>query len=81
MALPVETVSVQTASKRSEGEDKYKREDALRAFGKRTLALCKELHQYGPLDEVEFQFMDTHFQVLEMAYLRWKRKQKALGIH
>jgi len=34
--------------------DTYERESRLRAFGKCALALCNELHQYSPSDEIEF---------------------------
>jgi hypothetical protein len=54
--------------------DTYGRENRLRAFGKCTLALCNELHRYSPTDEIEFQFIDNHFQLLESVYLRWKLK-------
>ena len=33
------------------------------------------LYNDSTLSEAEFLFMDKHFQVLEMAYLRWKQKQ------
>jgi hypothetical protein len=35
------------------------------------------LYQDRPLNGAEFVFIDNHFQVLEMAYLRWKRKHGA----
>jgi hypothetical protein len=39
--------------------------------------LREVLYQDRPLDETEFLFIDNHFQVLQMAYLRWKRKHRA----
>jgi len=38
------------------------------------VALRDVLYQDRSLTEAEFLFMDNHFQVLQMAYLRWKRK-------
>jgi len=52
-------------------------DDALREFGKCAVALRNVLYQDRPLNEAEFLFMDNHFQVLQMAYLRWKRMHKA----
>jgi len=49
-------------------------QDALREFGKSAVALRKALYHERTLDRAEFIFMDSHMQVLEMAYLRWKRK-------
>lgn len=77
--LAVETLRAQTSCEVGEGKDTHEREDALRAFGKRTIALCNELHQFRSLNEVEFLFMDNHFQVLQMAYLRWKQKHGELS--
>ena len=39
------------------------------------------LHQDRPLSLEEFLFMENHFRVLEMAYLRWKRKHGDIGIN
>ena len=43
------------------------------------MALRHVLHQDKALNEVEFHFIDNHFQVLEMAYFRWKRKHGNIG--
>lgn len=48
--------------------------NSLREFGRCAVALRNVLYQDGPLSEAEFLFMDNHFLVLQMAYLRWKRK-------
>jgi hypothetical protein len=44
------------------------------------MALRNVLYQDRPLNEAEFLFVDNHFHVVQMAYLRWKRKHKALTI-
>ena len=50
--------------------------DALQQFGQCASALRDLLYNDGALNEEEFLFMDKHFQVLQMAYLRWKRVHK-----
>ena len=49
----------------------------LKKFGECATALKKALYQDAALSDTEFLFMDNHFQVLQMAYLRWKRKHKS----
>lgn len=49
------------------------RADALRQFGDCASTLRDLLYDDRALDPEEFLFMDKHFQVLHMAYLRWKR--------
>jgi len=48
----------------------------LKTFGECATALKKALYQDAALSDTEFLFMDNHFQVLQMAYLRWKRKHR-----
>jgi hypothetical protein len=48
-------------------------------FGKCTVVLRSVLYQDRSLSEAEFHFMENHFHVLEMAYLRWKRKHGNIG--
>jgi hypothetical protein len=43
-------------------------------FGECAVALRDILYQDVPLSEAECLHIDNHFHVLEMAYLRWKRK-------
>jgi hypothetical protein len=52
------------------------RADALREFAQCASALRDLLYDDRALDEEEFLFMDNHFQVLQMAYLRWKRRHR-----
>jgi hypothetical protein len=44
-------------------------------FSTCVVALRAMLYRDRPLDRVEFLFMENHMQILQMAYLRWKRKQ------
>jgi hypothetical protein len=48
-------------------------------FGKCAVVLRSVLYQDRSLSEAEFHFMENHFHVLEMAYLRWKRKHGNIG--
>ena len=53
--------------------------DTLKEFGKCAAGLRSVLYQDRALSEGEYLFMDNHFQALEMAYLRWKRKHGTAG--
>ena len=48
--------------------------NSLKRFAECAVAMRNILHQDGEVGEAEFAFMDNHFQVLEMAYFRWKQK-------
>jgi hypothetical protein len=48
---------------------------SVKRFAQCAVAMRNMLYDDGALTEVEFYFMDNHFQVLEMAYLRWKQKR------
>ena len=52
------------------------RADRLHRFGKCASVLRDLLYDDAPLNEEEFVFIDKHFQILNMAYLRWKRKHR-----
>jgi hypothetical protein len=51
--------------------------NSLKRFAECAVAMRNILQQDGEVGEAEFAFMDNHFQVLEMAYFRWKQKQTA----
>ena len=69
-----EALLPQTARGIAEAKSRNETGNTLREFGKCAMALRNVLYQDGPLNEAEFVFIDNHFQVLQMAYLRWKRK-------
>lgn len=50
--------------------------DVLHRFGQCASVLRDVLYDDRFLDEEEFVFIDKHFQILNMAYLRWKRKHR-----
>ena len=52
------------------------RTDRLHQFGQCAGILRDLLYDDSALDEEEFVFIDKHFQILNMAYLRWKRKHR-----
>jgi hypothetical protein len=49
--------------------------NSLKRFAECAVAMRSILHQDGEVGETEYAFMDNHFQVLEIAYFRWKQKQ------
>ena len=72
--MAVETLLAQTADEVGDAKDSNETDNPLREFGKCAVALRDVLYQDMSLTEAEFLFMDKRFQVLQMAYLRWKRK-------
>jgi len=72
--MAVETLVAQPACAGANAEDQNETDNPLKEFATCAVALRHVLFQDRPLKEVEFLFIENHFQVLEMAYLRWKRK-------
>jgi hypothetical protein len=77
--MAVETLVAQTAREVVGAEDNNEPDNTLREFGKCAVALRNVLHQDRSLNEVERLFIENHFQVLQMAYLRWKRKHRGVS--
>ena len=71
-----EIMSSQTA--RETADVKYQNEMAatLREFGRSVVALRSLMDQDRSLTDMELLFIENHFQVIQMAYLRWKRKHR-----
>ena len=69
----------QTAREAADSKNTKETDNTLREFGKCAVALRNVLYQDQLLTEPEFVFIDNHFQVLQMAYLRWKRKHGNIG--
>jgi len=76
--MAVETLLAQTAREVPDAKDNNETDNTLMEFGKCAVALRNVLYQDRSLNEVEFLFIENHFQVLQMAYLRWKRKHRGL---
>ena len=51
-------------------------DNILRDFGKCAVALCEMLNQDRQLNAMELLFIDNHLQIVQMTYLRWKRKHQ-----
>ena len=58
------------------GFPEEERADSLYQFGQCASVLRNVLYDDRALDEEEFVFIDKHFQILHLAYLRWKRKHR-----
>jgi len=72
----VEAPLTQATHTSSHGISHSHAESALRDFSRYVVALRTIFYQDRLLTRVEFLFMEKHMQVLQMAYLRWKRKQE-----
>lgn len=70
----------QTAREVAEATGQSGTNSTLMEFGACAVALRNILYQDKPLTDLEFLFMENHLQVLEMAYLRWKRKHHCLSV-
>jgi hypothetical protein len=46
-----------------------------RRFAECAVSMRNMLYEGGAFSEAELHFIDNHFQVLEMAYFRWKQKR------
>ena len=73
-----EALLAQIAREVAEAKDPNESDHTLREFEKCAVALRNVLYQDRALTEVELLFMENHFQVIQMAYLRWKRKHRAI---
>lgn len=73
-----EALLAQIAREVADAKDPNEMDHTLREFGKCAVAMREVLYQDRALDEAEFDFMENHFQVVQMAYLRWKRKHRAI---
>ena len=56
-----------------EAKDQHEMGNTLREFGNSAIALCDVMDQGRSLTDMELLFIENHFQVIQMAYLRWKR--------
>jgi len=75
-----EIVSSQTARETADVKDQNEMAVTLREFGRSVVALRSMMDQDRSLTDMELLFIENHFQVIQMAYLRWKRKHRLLPI-
>ena len=76
--IAVEPLLAQTPHEGADAKDQNETDDTLREFGKCAVTLRNVLYQDRALQTMELHFIDNHFQVLQMVYLRWKRKHSEL---
>ena len=74
MANAIQPQLAQAAREVTDAQDLSETDNPLREFGTCAVTLRNVLYQDRPLNEMEFLFMENHFRLVEMAYLRWKRK-------
>ena len=72
--LAVNTPVAQPPHEIADAKNANETEGTIRAFAKYAAALRNVLYEDKPLNEMELLFMENHFHVLEMAFLRWKRQ-------
>jgi hypothetical protein len=75
-----EIVSSQTARKMADAKDQNEMANTLRKFGKNVVALRDLMDQDRSFSDMELLYIENHFQVIQMAYLLWKRKHRLLPI-
>jgi hypothetical protein len=75
-----EIVFSQTAREVADAKDQNEMANTLREFGKSVVALRDLKDQDRSFTDMELLFIENHFQVIQMAYLRWKRKHRPLPI-
>ena len=75
-----EIVFSQTAREVADAKDQNEMANTLREFGKSVVALRDLMDQDRSFTDMELLFIENHFQVIQMAYLRWKRKHRLVPI-
>jgi hypothetical protein len=60
----------------ADAKNKNETDNTLKEFGKCAVALCEALQEDRPLNAMELLFIDNHLQIVQMTYLRWKRKHQ-----
>jgi hypothetical protein len=63
-----------------DAKDQNEMANILREFGKSVVALRDVMDQDRSFSNMELLFIENHFQVIQMAYLRWKRKHRLVPI-
>ena len=71
----------QTAREVADAKHQNEMANTLREFGKGVVALRDVMDQDRSFTDMELLFIENHFQVIQMAYLRWKRKHRPLPIN
>ena len=66
----------QIAHEVADAKDQSEMANTLRDFGRSAMALRDLMDQNRSFSDMELLFIENHFQVIQMAYLQWKRKHK-----
>ena len=69
-----------TAREVANAKDQSEMANTLREFGKSAVALRDLMDQDSFFTDMDLLFIENHFQVIQMAYLQWKRKRRPLPI-
>jgi hypothetical protein len=77
--MAIETLCAQPAREVADAQDQNETDNNLREFGRCAVGLRNVFSQDRSLSKAEFLFIENHFHVIEMAYLRWKRKHGNVG--
>lgn len=70
----------QIARQVADARDQNEMANILREFGKSVVALRDVMDRDRSFTDMELLFIENHFQVIQMAYLRWKRKHRLVPI-
>ena len=69
-----ETWLAQPVREMADAQDHKETDHTLREFWESTVALRNALDQGRSLGDPELRLLENHFHVLQMTYLRWKRR-------
>lgn len=69
-----------TAREVANAKDQSEMANTLREFGKSAVALRDLMDRDSFFTDMDLLFIENHFQVIQMAYLRWKRKYRPVPI-
>lgn len=75
-----ELVLSQIGREVAEARDQNELADTLREFGKSVVALRDVMDQDRSFTDMQLLFIENHFQAIQMAYLRWKRKRRLVPL-
>jgi len=78
--MAVEREGSQTACEMTDPMDQTEMANTLREFGKSIVALRDVMDQNKPFNDMELLFIENHFQLIQMAYFRWKRKHRRVPV-
>jgi len=74
--MPDEIPVSPIAREQVDAKDQPEIVNTLREFGKSAMALRDVMAQGSSLTDMELLYIENHFQVIQMAFLRWKRKYR-----